>query len=74
MRSAHLCAPDVTRPKRPAPAVEVLDDEDVRQRVRDGALVPMPAAEAPAVSPLVMKRLRELAARSLRGRGGAPRS
>jgi hypothetical protein len=59
----------VTQRKIPGKTVEVLDDEDVRRRVLDGELVAMPALGAAAVDPLVMKRLRELARRSLRGRG-----
>lgn len=49
--------------------VDVLDDEDVRRRVRRGELVPMRASQPTPPDPLVMARLRELAARPLRGRG-----
>lgn len=49
--------------------VDVLDDEDVRRRVRRGELVPMRATPLTPLNPLVMARLRELAARPLRGRG-----
>jgi hypothetical protein len=62
----------VTDPKTPVPAVEVLDDEDVRRRVRSGELVPMTKAKTAPPDPLMMKRLRELAARPLKNRGGAP--
>jgi hypothetical protein len=50
-------------------AVDVLDDEDVRRRVRSGELVPMRSTALAPVDPLVMARLREHAARPLRRRG-----
>jgi hypothetical protein len=55
---------------KPADPNAPLDDEEVRRRVASGELVPMPAAPPAPVDPLVMARLRENAARPLRGRSG----
>jgi hypothetical protein len=60
---------DPPTPRAIKTAVDVLDDEDVRRRVRRGELVPMRATPLAAVDPLVMARLRELAGRPLRKRG-----
>jgi hypothetical protein len=60
---------EMTTPRRKEPPAAVLDDEDVRRRVAAGELVPMTVLGPAPVDPLVMARLRELAARPLRGRG-----
>ncbi|MGD0678678.1 MAG: hypothetical protein ABSC94_24990 [Polyangiaceae bacterium] len=54
-----------------APEVEVLDDAEVSRRVASGELVSLRVLPPANVDPLVMARLRELAARSLRGRGSS---
>jgi hypothetical protein len=56
-------------PRKIQVAVDVLDDEDVRRRLRRGELVKMHATALAPVDPLVMARLRELASRPLRRRG-----
>jgi hypothetical protein len=61
--------PESPTPRKIPEAVDVLEDEDVRRRVRRGELVKMTATAPARVDPLVMARLRELAARPLRRRG-----
>lgn len=68
-----MAMPDASRSKTPVlVVVEVLDDDDVRRRVLRGEFVPMSKVPPAPPDPLTMKRLRELAARPLKGRGGSP--